>query len=49
MTITDPMREAAQVSDVRQLISFEDEVVVAETVKFCEMHFGVRGLAVPES
>src|SRR5688572_8240234 len=40
MTITDPMREATQVSDVSQLISFENQIVVAETVKFCETrHF----------
>src|SRR5688572_26262803 len=42
MAITDPMREAAQVSDFRQLISFENQIVVAVAVEFREMHFGVR-------
>ena len=43
MSITDPMREATQVSDFGQLIGFENQIVVAETVKFCETHF--KGLS----
>jgi len=38
MTITDTMRKAAKVRDVRQLSSFEDEIIVAETVEFSETH-----------
>src|SRR5215831_15850975 len=38
MTITDATRKATEVVDRGQLLSFKNEVIVAEALKFCETH-----------
>ena len=39
MTIADAPRELVQVSDPGQTLRFKDDVIVAEALKFYELHF----------